>query len=187
MRLAQFKARALVQHVRMLSGDRQRAMRWTIYLITILISGCQGLSGLEWPTENALVPIMSLWERYQQCMESTNPEELVMAIEQFERATLTGSEPPAWMRPLGHHVMNQPPRVAVDPKALGAGCTLRAAELLVKAERMAEAQVLYRQVLMRYSNPDWIYYVDRAKEALVKISGSLPTVLAFRTDRAVPH
>ena len=163
------------------------SMRWTVCLFTILLSGCHGLSLLERPSENALIPIMPLWERYKQCQASTNPEELLSMVEQFERTTLTGAEPPSWMRPLGHHVMNQPPRVAVDPKALGAACTLRAAELLVKAERMAEAEVLYRQVLVRYSNPDWIYYVDRAKEALVRISGSLPTVLAFRTDRAVPH
>ncbi len=163
------------------------SMRWTVCLITILLTGCQGLSLLDRPTGNSLVPIMPLWERYQQCLASTNPEGLVLVIEQFERTTLTVAEPPSWMRALGYHVMNQPPRIAVDPKALGAACTLRAAELLVKAERLAEAQVLYRQVLVRYSNPDWIYYVDRAKEALVRISGSLPTVLALRTDRAASH
>lgn len=162
-------------------------MRWIVCLITILISGCQAVSQLDRPTENSLIPIMPLWERYQQCLASTSPEELVLIIEQFERAMLTNTEPPSWMRGLGHHVMSQPTRISVDPKALGAACTLRTAALLVEAERLAEAQVLYRRILARYPSSEWIYYVDQAKEGLAKLSTSAPAVLAFRTDQAVSH
>lgn len=174
-------------HVREIACDRQMAMRWIVCLITILLSGCQAVSQLDRPTDNSLIPIMPLWERYQQCLESTSPDEVVLVIEQFERAMLTNAEPPSWMRAFGHHVMSQPTRIAVDPKALGAACTLRAAALLVEAERLAEAEVLYRRVLTRYSSSDSIYYADRAKEALLRLSGPLPAVLALRTDRAVPH
>lgn len=162
-------------------------MRWTVCLFTILLSGCQGLSLLDRPTENAFMPIMPLWERYQQCLTSTNLEELVLVIEQFEHAALTGAAPPSWMRALGHHVRSQPIRTAVDPKALGAACTLKVAGLLVEAKRLTEARVLYQRILTRYSSSEWIYYVDQAKQELVSISDSAPALLALRSDRPLSH
>jgi hypothetical protein len=38
---------------------------------------------------------------------------------------------------------------------------------MAEAQHLMEGRVLYQRVLARYSNRDWAYYVDRAKEALV--------------------
>jgi hypothetical protein len=162
-------------------------MRWAVCLISIFLCGCQGVLVLEGPAENALMPIMPLWERYQQCLVSTNPGEIVLIIDQFEQATHAGAEPPSWLRAWGHHVMSQPLRTAVDPQALGAACTLRVAALMVEAKRLTEARVFYQRILARYSDSNWAYYLDQAKEALVSLSDSTPAVLALRTDRAVSH
>ena len=159
------------------------SMRWTLCLITILLSGCHGLSLLERPSENALIPIMPLWERYKQCQASTNPEELLSMVEQFERTTVMGVEPPAWMKALGHRVTSLPHRTAVDPKAFGAACTLRAAALLTDLGRFTEARALYQRTIAQYSSPEWIYYVGQAKKALVSLPESAPAVVALRTDR----
>jgi hypothetical protein len=117
-------------------------MRWTICLLTILFSGCHGVLLLERPTAEAPPPIMPLWERYQQCLVTTDPAELVLIIEQFERVRLAGAQPPSWMRTWGRHVMNQPLRTSVDPQALGVACTLRAAMVMAEAERLTEARVV---------------------------------------------
>jgi hypothetical protein len=127
---------------------------------------------------------MSLWERYQQCLVTTDPTELVLIIDQFERVLLAGAVPPSWMRAWGPHVMSQPLRTAVDPQALGAACTLRAAAVMAEAEHLTEALALYQRVLARYSGRDWAYYVDQAKEALVSLSDSAPTVVALRPRSA---
>ncbi len=82
---------------------------------------------------------MPLWERYQQCLVTTDLTELVLIIDQFERVMPAGSAPPSWMRAWGHHVTNQPLRTAVDPQALGAACTLRAAAVMIEAEHLMEA------------------------------------------------
>jgi hypothetical protein len=144
------------------------------------------MSPFETPTVEA-PSIMALWERYQECLAATDPEELVLVIDQFERTTHAGAEPPSWMRAWGHHVMSQPLRTAVDPQALGAACTLRAAALMVEAKRLTEARVFYQRILARYSDSNWAYYLDQAKEALVSLSASNPAVVALRTDRAVSH
>jgi len=130
---------------------------------------------------------MPLWERYQQCLVATDPTELVLIIDQFERVMLVGAAPPSWMRAWGNHVMSQPLRTSVDPKALAAACTLRAAAMMAKAEHLAEARALYQRVLARYAHRDWAYYVDQANEALGSLSDAAPAVVAFRLDRALPR
>jgi len=127
---------------------------------------------------------MPLWERYQQCLVTTDPTELVLIIDQFERVMSAGAEPPSWMRAWGDHVTNQPLRTAVDPQALGAACTLRAAAVMVETEHLTEARALYQRVLARYSGRDWAYYVDQAKEALVSLSDPAPAVVALRPRSA---
>lgn len=159
-------------------------MRWTICLLTILLSGCQGLSLLERQTAEVPPSIMPLWERYQQCLVTTDPAELVLLIDQFERVRLVGAEPPSWMRAWGPHVMSQPLRTAVDPQALGVACTLRAAAVMAEAAQLMEARALYQRVLARYSSRDWAYYVDQANEALVSLSDAAPAVVAFRSRSA---
>jgi hypothetical protein len=156
--------------------------RWTVCLITILLSGCENVSLLERATESS--PIMPLWERYQQCLVSTNPDELVSVIESFGPPNTTRIEPPSWMMGLGRHVVSQPIRTAFDPQALRAACTLRVAALLVERARISEALVLYQGILARYSNSDVLHYVHQAKEALKKLSGSVPAVVAFHTQQA---
>ena len=130
---------------------------------------------------------MPLWERYQQCLVTTDLTELVLIIDQFERVMPAGSAPPSWMRAWGHHVTNQPLRTAVHPQAFGAACTLRAAAVMIEAVHLMEARALYQRVLARYSSRDWAYYVDQAKEALAGLHDSAPAVVAFRPDRALPR
>jgi hypothetical protein len=145
------------------------------------------MSLFEQPTAEAPPPIMSLWTRYQQCLVTTDPTELAQIIDQFEHVLLAGTKPPSWMKVLGDHVLSQPLRTVVDPNALGAACTLRAAVVMVEAERLMEARALYQRVLTRYSSRDWAFYIDQAKEALAGLQRSAPAVVAFRPDRISPR
>jgi hypothetical protein len=163
------------------------SMRWTICLLTILLSGCQGVSLFEQPTAEAPPPIMLSWAHYQQCLVTTDPMEFSFIIDQLERVVPARTEPPSWMRAWGQHVANQPLRTAVDPQALGAACTLRAAAVMAEAEHLMEARALYRRVLARYSSRDWAYYVDQAKESLAGLQDSAPAVAALRPDRGLPR
>jgi len=159
-------------------------MRWIVCLLTILLSGCQGVSLLERPTAETPLSIMPLWERYQQCLVTTDPAELVLIIDQFERVMLAGVEPPSWIRAWGDNVTSQPLRTAVDPQALGVACTIRAAEVMAEAKHLTEARALYQRVLARYSSRDWAYYVSQANEAIAGLQDS-PVVVALRRDRAL--
>lgn len=130
---------------------------------------------------------MPLWERYQQCLVTTDPTELILIIDQFERVMLARAEPPSWMRTWGDNVTNQPLRTAVDPQALGAACTLKAAGVMAEVKQLTEARALYQRVLARYAHRDWAYYVNQANEALVSLSDAAPAVVASRLDRTLPR
>jgi len=127
---------------------------------------------------------MPLWERYQKCLVTADPTELAQIIDQFEHVMLAGTEPPSWMKALGGHVQSQPLRTVVDPHALGAACTLRAAAVLVETEHLTEARALYQRVLTRYAHRDLAYYVEQAQEALEGLQDSAPAVIALRSSTA---
>jgi hypothetical protein len=154
-------------------------------LLTILLSGCHAASLLERSTAEVPPSIMPLWERYQQCLVTTDPTELFTIIDQFERALSVRTEPPSWMKAWGGHVLSQPLRTVVDPRALGAACTLRAAAVMVETEHLTEARALYQRVLARYTHSDWAYYVEQAQEALAGLQDSAPAVVALRSRAAL--
>lgn len=151
-------------------------------LLIILLSGCHGVSLLDGTSAEPPSPIMPLWESYQHCLAATDPTELVLIVERFERVVSEGAESSSWMKAWGHHVTNQPRRTSVDPQALGAACTLRATGVMAEAEFMPEARALYQRVLARYSNRGWAYNVDRAKAALAGLQDSTPAVVVFGPD-----
>ena len=144
-------------------------MYWIICLFFLLLTGCQGLPRLDqW--ETAVPPsVMPLWERYQQCLEANEPATLLQLVEQFEQVMLAGPEPPTWMRSWNLHVRRQPLRTAVDPHALGAACTIRAAKVMAGQDRILEARALYERLISRYTQPEWAYYHGQAQEALASL------------------
>jgi hypothetical protein len=159
-------------------------MYWIICLFILLPTGCQGLARLDqWETAGP-PSVMPLWERYQQCLDTNEPATLLQLVEQFEQVMLAGPEPPTWMRSWNLHVMRQPLRTAVDPHALGAACTIRTALVLAERNRLTEARALYEHVVTRYSDREWAYYREQAKEALASLQNSNQTVIALRRTLA---
>ena len=154
-------------------------MRIVVCLIATVLTGCQGLTVFDRDEERSPA-VMQLWERYQQCLASTDPDWLLPLVDQFEQAMPTGSEPPAWMKILGQQVKRQPLRTSVDPSALGAACTIKTAMVLAQHTRLSEARTLYRRILTRYNERDWAYYQEQAKDSLATLPQNDPTVVALR-------
>jgi len=162
-------------------GDRI-SMHVAVLLLTILLTGCQGVSWLDGWQNQDTPSVMPLWMTYQHCMTTTDVDLLLEAIGQLEEARLEGSEPPDWLKTFGgEHVGRQPVRTAVDPEELSAACTVRAARMLSMQERIPEARYLYRFVTSRYTSPAWTYYRQQANEALASLSGEDSTFLVQRT------
>lgn len=161
-------------------------MRIVVCLIAIFLTGCQSLPVLDRDDQGSPA-IMPLWQRYQQCLASADPEMLLSLVDQFEQVVLTGSEPPAWMKVLSQQVKRQPLRTSIDPHALGAACTIKTATVLVEHKRIPEATSLYQRVLSRYDRQDWAYYHELAKDSLAALPRHDPAVVALRGATASFH
>lgn len=148
--------------------------------LTCLLGGCHGLSSLDRWNGQSPPTVMPLWESYQHCLNTTDLLTLHQMVVQLEQAALPVVEPPQWMKSWGDHVAKQPLRIAVDPQALAAACTLRVAAVMAESERTADARALYDRVLARYPNPELAYYADHAKDALAALLEAAPALLALR-------
>jgi hypothetical protein len=149
------------------SFSRLTVMRWMVGLLTVVLTGCHGLSWLDVPSQ--LEPhIMPMWKQYQRCRTATDPDELIRILHHIDTVTVSGVMPPAWLKGWGPHVKPQPLRATVDPQAIGAACTLRAAARFAATSRTEDARALYERVLLHYAGPDWVYYTAQAREALAR-------------------
>lgn len=156
-------------------------MHWMVGLLTVFLAGCHGLSLLDVPPEHNS-QIMPLWEQYQRCRVATDPDELLHLVHQFDAVMAGGVPPPAWLKGWGPHVRPQPLRTAVDPQAIGAACTLRAAVAAADRDRVADARALYERVLLHYASPDAQFYAAQAREALTRLSDLRLTMAASSTS-----
>lgn len=162
-------------------------MQQGMIAFVLLITGCQGLPVLDrWETAPP-ASVMPVWDRYQQCLATSEPAELLQLVEQIERVMLTGPEPPAWMKSWSPHVTRQPLRAAVDPYALGAACTIRTASIMAAQNRLHEAQALYRRVVTRYQQQEWAYYREQANEGLASLSLIDVALITPRTTLFFSH
>jgi hypothetical protein len=155
-------------------------MRVATILLSVLLAGCQGSSTLDRWIAQPVPSVMPFWETYQRCMATTDADVLVQSLEQLERAQLEGSEPPDWIKIWGDHVVRQPLRTAVDPRALSAACTIRTASVMADRERLVDAKALYQRVVARYPDRDLTYYVEQAKGGLAALPPFDSALLARR-------
>ncbi len=153
-------------------------MQWIVGLFILLLAGCQGFPLQESGGEKDPDQIMSLWARYQRCQTATDPDELFHMAQLFDSEMIRGEEPPSWLKVWGQHVKAQPIRASIDPRALGAACTLRVAATMARMDRPVRARLLYERVLVRYSSSDWAYYASQAKDALEVLSETQPVITA---------
>jgi len=157
-------------------------MRWLVCLLTVLLCGCHELALFDRPTDSALSPIVPLWKDYQRCLVSTDPVELNLLIDRFERVRLAEVPPPSWLAGWWPHAKSQPLRVSVDPQALGAACAIHAATVMTESHQPLDAQVLYERVITRSASQERDYFAEQAKTRLANLLDAAAPILALRSD-----
>jgi len=162
-------------------------MRPQLIILCLILAGCQGLPSERRSGHDLFPSVMPQWERYQACLRANEPAELIRLLDELDRVGLTGSEPPSWLKGLGIPVTRQPLRTSVDPHALSAACTIKAATVLAGQDRVPEARALYRRVLTRYNKQDFAYYHEQARDSLAALPHHDPAVVALHSAGPVLH
>ncbi|MGH7260501.1 MAG: hypothetical protein ACREI9_07440, partial [Nitrospiraceae bacterium] len=95
-------------------------------------------------------------------------------VQQLTRAALSQEQPardlPFPLPDFVKRVVVQPaPRLAADPKAMAASCSLSTGHVALRAERLDLATDLFRAVLQNHPQPEYAYYVDQARIGLEQV------------------
>lgn len=164
------------------STENRDQRRLTPFQVCLLLTGLVcGIAGCQPapPPLNALAPkhsesgtnetVMELWQVYRHCQTSEDPEGLVADAMRLNRAAeTTPSEPSALLEPI-EDLMEEPPvRLAVDPNAMAAACSLRAAHIAMDRGSYDLAITLYRSIIPTAPEAQSNYYAKRAQVGLTE-------------------
>lgn len=113
--------------------------------------------------------VMELWQVYTHCQTSEDAEGLVADAMLLTRAAeTTPSEPSALLEPIEEMIEPPPVRSAVDPNAMAAACSLRAARTAMDRGSYDLAITLYSSIIPTAPDAQSNYYVKRAQAGLAE-------------------
>ncbi|WP_447980323.1 hypothetical protein [Candidatus Nitrospira bockiana] len=141
--------------------------------LLLILSGCQTAKPTAAVGAMDNSGFMSLWKTYRQCQAGTDFETMRLYAVQLEtiahqpRAMLDPDIP--LPRVIRRWVSEPANRLAVDPKAMAAACTIRAGHVALSAGRWDVADEMFRAVL-KYPEPGYSYYVTQARGGLAQIT-----------------
>jgi hypothetical protein len=160
----------------------------------LLLTGCQTSQSIEKHAGFDNVGFMNLWDRYRHCENVSDLEAMQVDARHLNHIAhqpivLQGSEIPL-PKAIQRLVAEPPSRLAVDPKAMAAACSLHVGQVALTVGRDEVAYEMFRTVL-KYPTGASPYYIEQAQAGLAQVSiGSLaalePSSRAFAalTSRA---
>ena len=141
--------------------------------VMALVSGCQTAPGSTSTGVLDNQTFMSMWNTYQRCVSGDNLDQLRADLKVLANSPQSRRSHSDFTVPLPdmimRHVSAQPTRVAADPQAMAAACSLRAAEVARQDGKNEVAVQLLNDLLRTHSSRDYAYYVQQAKATLQRI------------------
>lgn len=141
-------------------------------VLVALVSGCQTAPSSTSTGVLDNQTFMSIWNTYQRCVVGDNLDQLradVKVLMNAPQSRRAGDFTVPLPDMIARHVSAQPTRVAADPRAMSAACSLHAAEVARQDGRDEVAVQLLNELLATHSSGDYAYYVQQAKASLERI------------------
>ena len=155
----------------------------------VLVAGCQTAphSSSTRVLDNST--FMSLWGTYQRCMNGSDLEQLRVDLSALMNAPHSHTSPSDFRLPLPdlitRHMSVQPSRIAADPKALAAACSLHTADVARESGKNEVAAELLNGLLRTHSSGEYAFYLQQAKVSLTRMQ---PTAIhVSRSGRTEPE
>ncbi len=168
----------------------QAASKTTRHVLAILtftaLVGCQALQ----PTTQGELALedgdfMGLWDSYNSCMVSNNVGELQTYLEELHAAPKPISfheSPipiPAFIKKMNSSRIS---RLAVDPRAMAASCSLQLAEVARQHQKFDIAVRVLENMKRDFPEPQYAYYVAKANNDLTILNSPFKTVSSSNSD-----
>lgn len=140
-------------------------------LLIVGLTGCRSVKVAPQEPRSAQPSFMETWRIYTHCSGTENLEALMVDTLLLKRATnrMQQDEILGLFSPLQSFVSPSPVRLAADPRAMTASCTLKTAEVAVANGWNDLAITLYQAIIKDYSGPAYVYYRDQANTGLAHL------------------
>lgn len=141
--------------------------------VLVVLGGCQTTQSTAKSTAQENTSFMRLWTTYSECRSSTDLDAMRAAARHLSQAVATSTSAQGFVLPLPEliaRLVSKPPtRLAVDPKAMAAACTLHAGHAAVEAGRNDVAAEMFRAVIDSHPQAEYAYYVERARLGFAQV------------------
>ena len=153
-----------------------------IGLLCFSMIGCQSLQPKN-PGELALKnhDFVGLWDAYNDCRAGSNPHEMQRNLKILQTApkpiSLDDSPIPIpqFIKKLSS---TRSSRLAVDPRAMAASCSIHMAETSRQAADWTTSLRTYQSIVENFPEPQYAFYVSEASRAIEEFSSVRPVSLS---------
>jgi len=151
-------------------------------LVIVGLIGCRNVKVAQPETTTTQPSFMETWRVYTHCSSTENLESLMVDTLLLKRATnrMQQDEILGLFSPIQSFVSPSPVRLAADPRAMTASCTLKTAETAAGNGWNDLAITLYQSVIKDYSGPAYVYYREQANTGLTHLLQHMANLPAAR-------
>jgi len=139
----------------------------SIVSVLVVLGGCQTTQPVAKSTALENTAFMRLWTTYSECRSSTDLDAMRAAARQLNQAAATPASGKDFVLPLPKQIarlVSKPPtRLAVDPKAMAAACTVHTGHAALNAGRNDVAADMFLSVMDGHPQAEYAYYVEQAR------------------------
>ncbi|MGH7233636.1 MAG: hypothetical protein ACREJU_20080 [Nitrospiraceae bacterium] len=141
----------------------------------LLLAGCQTGHSIDKHAGLDNAGFMSLWDTYSYCKIGTDLTAMHTAAQRLNQlayrpAIVNASDSPL-PKAIQRWVSEPPARLAVDPKAMAAACSVHTGQVALSVGRHDLADEMFRSVL-QYPAITSPYYIEQARAGLAQVSSS---------------
>lgn len=133
--------------------------------IIFLLTACQ-LSGNLRQEDLDNTRFMDVWLTYTHCVTSFDLESTQQDSSRLRNMSQTETSPKSEL-PLANSQTTT--RLAVDPKAMSASCTLHAGDIAAMSGRADIAREMFNAVLTEHAQSIYAYYTQQARTRLIEL------------------
>ena len=119
----------------------------------------------------------TMWNTYTGCRSEGDADQMWIDAQRLHQAVRAmdkqAQESQILPSAIEEALAEPPPRLAVDPQAMAASCSLLAGQTALNTGHSELASRIFQFVLSQFSHPRYTYYLDQARKGLEQIQSTV--------------
>jgi hypothetical protein len=145
--------------------------------LMVAIAGCQSMPQGPTTVFDDNESFMSLWGRYSRCQAGIDLAEMQIEAHHLQQVAASATSKKGFTltlpKQVQRYVAEPPTRLAVDPKAMAAACTLYTGQFAAEIGKADVATTMFQSILKNQPQPEYEYYAAQAQAGLSQLELAL--------------